>query len=214
MPVDKNEIVEAVRFALKIAKKRKFKETVDLIVVLKDVDLKSPSSRLREIVVLPKKPNKTAKICVVAEGDMELRAKNIEGVEVFNRQQIQELRGNRKAAKKIAKRCYWVLVQAPLMGVVGGILGPALGPRGKAPTPIPPNANIEDIVERFRRSVNVRIRNQPQVMVKVGDEDMAPEDIADNIIAVINAIENKLGQGKIAKIYVKKTMGPPVQVLF
>ncbi|MEB3764801.1 MAG: 50S ribosomal protein L1, partial [Desulfurococcales archaeon] len=155
MPVDKNEIVEAVRFALKIAKKRKFKETVDLIVVLKDVDLKSPSSRLREIVVLPKKPNKIAKVCVVAEGDMELRAKNIEGVEVFNRQQIQELRGNRKAAKKIAKRCYWVLVQAPLMGVVGGILGPALGPRGKAPTPIPPNANIEDVVERFRRSVNV-----------------------------------------------------------
>ncbi len=212
MPVDKEKIAEAVEFAFKIGKKRKFKQTVDLIVVLKDIDLKSPSSRLREIVVLPNKLTKEHKICVVAEGDMELQAKKIDGVEVFNRQQIQELRGNRKAAKKIAKRCYWVLVQAPLMGLAGGTLGPALGPRGKAPIPIPPNANIADMIERFRRSVNVRIRNQPQVMVKVGDEDMSPDAIAENIVAVINAIENKLGQGKIAKIYVKKTMGPPVQV--
>ncbi|MEB3844684.1 MAG: 50S ribosomal protein L1 [Desulfurococcales archaeon] len=213
MPVDRGEIVEAVGKALRIGRKRNFKQSVDIIVVLKDVDVKSPSGRLREIVVLPHKPGKLAKVCVVAEGDMEVRAKNIPGVEVINRQQLLEMRGNRKLAKKLAKRCYWVLVQAPLMGLAGGILGPALGPRGKAPTPVPPNANIEDLVERFRRSIWVRIRNQPQVMARVGTEDMSVDELADNITAVVNAIEGKLGQGKIAKIYVKKTMGPPVQIV-
>ncbi len=213
MPVEKEQLVKAVEKALKIRKKRNFKESVDVIVVLKDVDIKSPSGRLREIVVLPHKPGKDAKVCVVAEGDMEVRAKKIPGVEVINRQQLLEMRGNRKLAKKFAKKCYWVLVQAPLMGIAGGILGPALGPRGKAPTPVPPNANIEDLVERFRRSVWVRVRNQPQVMARVGTEDMSPSEIADNINAVVNAIEGKLGQGKIAKIYVKTTMGPPVQVI-
>lgn len=204
---------EAVEKALKAGKKRRFLQSVDLIVVLKDVDIKSPSGRLREIVTLPNKPSKEPKICVVAEGDMALKAKEVEGVEVIGRAELMEMRQNRKLAKKFAKRCYWVLVQAPLMGLAGGILGPALGPRGKAPTPVPPNADIKALIERFRRSVWVRVRNQPQVMVRVGTEDMSPEKISENIQAVLNAVENKLGQGKIDKLYVKKTMGPPVQIV-
>ena len=206
-------LAEAVEKALKAGKPRRFRQSVDLIVVLKDVDVKSPSGRLREIVTLPNKPPKEPKVCVVAEGDMALKAKELEGVEVIGRNELQEMRNNRKLAKKLAKRCDWVLVQAPLMGLAGGILGPALGPRGKAPTPVPPNADIAALVERFKRSVWVRIRNQPQVMVRVGTEDMEPGKIVENIRAILNAIEGKLGHGKIAKIYVKKTMGPPVQVV-
>ncbi len=211
--MDEGALKEAVQKALKAGKPRRFKQSVDIIVVLKDVDIKSPSGRLREIVTLPHKPGKEAKVCVVAEGDMALQAKQIDGIEVLGKADLQEMRVNRKLAKKLAKRCYWVLVQAPLMGLAGGALGPALGPRGKAPTPVPPNADIKAIVERFRRSVWVRIRNQPQVMVRVGTEDMEPEAIVENIKAVISAIENKLGAGKIAKIYVKKTMGPPIQAV-
>ncbi|MCE4625128.1 MAG: 50S ribosomal protein L1 [Desulfurococcales archaeon] len=205
-------ILEAVNKALRAGKPRRFKQSIDLIVVLRDVDIKSPSGRLREIVTLPNKPPKEPKICVVAEGDMALQARQIPGVEVVGRADLQEMRKNRKLAKKLAKRCDWVLVQAPLMGLAGGALGPALGPRGKAPTPVPPNADIKAIVERFRRSVWVRVRNQPQVMVRVGTEDMEPEKIVENIKAVLSAIEGKLGHGKIARIYVKKTMGPPMQV--
>ena len=206
-------ILDAVSKALRAGKPRRFKQSVDLIVVLKDVDIKSPSGRLREIVALPKKPTKEPKICIVAEGDMALKAREIGGVEVIGRGELQEMRQNRKLAKKLAKRCDWVLVQAPLMGLAGGVLGPALGPRGKAPTPVPPNADVAALVERFRRSVWVRVRNQPQVMVRVGAEDMEPGDIVENIKAILSAIENKLGQGKISKIYIKKTMGPPVQVV-
>lgn len=211
MAVD-GELLEAVQKALRLGKKRRFKQSVDLIIVLRDVDIRSPEGRIREIVYLPKKPPKEPRICVVAEGDMEVKARQIPGVEVFNRQDILQLRGNRKAAKKIAKRCDWVLVMAPLMGLVGGTLGPALGPRGKAPTPVPPQADIAQVVERFKRAVWVRVRNQPQIMVRVGTEDMAPEDIVENIKAVLGAVEGRLGKQKIAKLYVKKTMGPPVMV--
>ncbi len=210
MSVD-GRLVEAVRRALELGKPRNFKQSVDVIVVLKDVDLRSPEGRIREIVYLPKKPNKEPTICVVAQGDMEVKAREL-GLTVLNRDELQKLRGNKKAVKKLAKKCDWVLVMAPLMGLAGGILGPALGPRGKAPTPIPPNADIAALVEKFKKAVWVRTRNQPQVMARVGTEDMTPEDIAENIKAVVSAVENKLGANKIAKIYVKKTMGPPVQV--
>jgi len=207
------KIVEAVSKALALGKPRRFKQSVDLVIVLRDIDLKSPEGRIREIVYLPKKIPKEPNICVVAQGDMEVKAKAL-GLTVLNREDLQKLRGNKKAVKKLAKKCDWVLVMAPLMGLAGGTLGPALGPRGKAPTPVPPNADIEAVVNRFKTAVWVRTKNQPQIMVRVGTEDMKPEDIADNIKAVLSTVEGKLGRQKIAKLYVKKTMGPPVQVVF
>ncbi|MCE4613876.1 MAG: 50S ribosomal protein L1 [Desulfurococcales archaeon] len=212
MPVDDRSIIEAVKAAVKLGKPRRFKQSIELIVVLKDVDLKSPESRLREIVYLPHKPTKEPVVCIVAEGDMALKAKEL-GLMVLQRADLQEMRGDRKKAKKIASECDWVLVRADLMGLAGAVLGPALGPRGKAPTPIPPTANIEDMVSLFKRAVWIRTRNQPQVMVRVGDEGMDPDKIKDNIKAVIGRIEEKLGTQKISKIYLKKTMGVPVRVI-
>ena len=211
LSVDGDPVVQAVSLALRLGKPRRFRQSVDLIVALKDIDLRSPEARIREIVYLPKRPPKEPKICVVADGDMAVQAKDL-GVEVFTRQDLMQLRGNRKAAKKIAKRCDWVLVRADLMGLAGAVLGPALGPRGKAPTPIPPNASIKELVERFKGAVWVRLRNQPQIMCRVGTEDMKPEDIAENIRAVLQVIEGKLGKQKIKRVYVKKTMGTPVPV--
>lgn len=204
-------IVEAVRRALRLGKKRRFKQSVDLIVVLKDVDIKSPEGRIREVVFLPNKPSKEPRICVVAEGDMAVKAKEL-GVPVYTRADLQNLRNNRKAAKKIAEQCDWVLVRVDLMGLAGGTLGPALGPRGKAPTPVPMKADIAQMIERYKSAVWVRIRNQPQIMCRVGTEDMPPEKIAENIKAVLSAITGKLGTQKIGRIIVKRTMGIPVEV--
>ncbi len=204
-------IVEAVRRALRLGKKRRFKQSVDLIVVLKDVDIKSPEGRIREVIFLPNKPSKEPRVCVVAEGDMAVKAKEL-GVPVYTRADLQNLRNNRKAARKIAEQCDWVLVRVDLMGLAGGTLGPALGPRGKAPTPVPMKADIAQMIERYKSAVWVRVRNQPQIMCRVGTEDMPPEKIAENIKAVLSAITGKLGTQKIGRIIVKRTMGIPVEV--
>lgn len=202
---------DAIALALELGKKRRFKQSVEVIIALKDIDLKSPQARIRETVFLPHRPGKEANVCVVAEGDMEVKAREA-GVEVINRQELQGLAGNKREVKRLARRCYWVLVRADLMGLAGRILGPALGPRGKAPVPVPPTANVQDLVERYKGAVWVRIRNQPQVMARIGTEDMSPKELAENANAVIQAVENRLGKAKISRIYVKKTMGPPVQV--
>lgn len=205
-------IKEAVERALSTGKPRGFRQSVELIVSLRDVDLKSPEGRLREIVYLPHGLGKDPTICVVADGDMALKAREL-GVRVYTREDLSGLAGDKKAAKRVGQTCDWVLVKADLMGLAGRILGPALGPRGKAPVPIPPNANIADVVNRFRRAVWVRLRNQPQVMCKVGSEDMDPREIAENIATVLGALEAKIGGHKISKVYIKRTMSPPVQLV-
>lgn len=52
--MDNDNIVNAIKEAKKISKKRNFKESMDLIVNLKDVDVSDPEKRFNEEVVLPK----------------------------------------------------------------------------------------------------------------------------------------------------------------
>lgn len=211
--IPRSNMEKAIEEALKASPKRNFKQSVELIVVLRDVDPRSPQGRIREVVFLPHPPRKPVKICIVAEGDLEMKAKEVAD-RVINRRELQELVGNRKAAKKIAEYCDWVLVQVNLMPLAGRVLGPALGPRGKPPVPVPPNADPAQIVQRYRSAVRLRTKDQPQVMCRIGTEDMPVNEIADNAYKVLQAIEGKLKNPRhnIARVIVKTTMGPPVDV--
>lgn len=211
MPLQQEALVEYINRALSLSKKTKFEQSVELIVTLKDFDVKSPEGRLREVVFLPHKPSKEPNVCVVAAGDLLLEAKKL-GVTTISREDLNAIRGDKKRVKAIGRSCDWVLVQADLMGLVGSVLGPALGPRGKVPTPIPPRANLAELVNNYKRAAWVRVRGQPQIMSKVGTTSMKPEELADNINAVFSVVESRIGTAKIGSVYIKTTMGTPVEV--
>ncbi len=211
MPVSPAQLVDAVKRALEVSRRTKFDQSVELIVALKDFDPKSSEGRFRETVFLPHKPPKEPTICVVAAGDLLLEAKKL-GVNVISREDLQALRGDKKKVKSLGSQCDWVLVSPDLMGQVGSVLGPALGPRGKVPVAIPPRGNLSEIVENYKRATWVRVRGQPQIMARVGTASMNVNDIAENAAAVLNVIESKLGSDKINTVYVKTTMGVPVRV--
>ncbi|MEM0340160.1 MAG: 50S ribosomal protein L1 [Acidilobaceae archaeon] len=210
MPIDEVALRDAISKALELGKRR-FDQGVELQIVLKGVDPKSQEGRFREVVFLPHGIGRDVSICLVAEGDMLIAAKNIQGIRVFSRQDIQAL--DKKGAKKLAESCDWVLVRADLMGVVGKILGPALGPRGKALMPVQPNANIAEVVERYKRAVLLRARGQPQIGCRIGSERTSISQLVENAKTVLSLVESKLGADKIKTVYVKKTMSPSVALL-
>ncbi len=80
------------------------------------------------------------------------------------------------------------------------------------PTPVPFNAPIESLLQRFRSSIRVRVRNSLSMACKIGDEKMEDGDLVANASAVISAVEKKLPNGdkNIKKILVKTTMGKAV----
>lgn len=214
MSIDIKKIIEAVKEAKEKAKERKFKESVDLSISFKNLDLKKPENRISTEITLPHPINKPVKVCVIASGDLEVRAKN-EGVDaVLSRTDLEKFLSDRKAAKKLAKQFDFFLAQVDLMPLVGRSLGPVLGPRGKMPKPIPPTADVKSLVEQYRRTVRIRMRNNPVIHVRVGTKDMEDEKIAENIKAVLEFLLEKLEKGiqNIKSIYVKTTMGPPVPV--
>ena len=215
MPLDKKTILAAVKEAKGNSGKRNFTQSIELILTLKDIDMKSPEGRIQEIIELPHSmPNKQNKICVVASGELALKARKAKADMIMDKGELEGLAGKKRELRKIANKYDVFLVEAPLMPLVGKILGPALGPRGKLPIPVPPAADISSLIKKHRRTVRVRMRNQPILQCRVGTEDMKEEEITENIQAVLRVIEGKLKRGikNISGAYIKTSMGKPIRI--
>lgn len=213
MPVDKKELIKVLKKIEETSKKRNFTESVELTVNLKDIDLKKPENRINMELVLPNEIGKEPRVCVIASGELAVKAKEL-NVNVLDKDELQGLTGNKKAMRKLAKSFDFFVASVDLMPLVGRILGAVLGPRGKMPKPIPPNADLKSIIENYKRTIRLRMRDNPCLHAKVGIRGMNEEKLAENINAVISFLEEKLERGpnNIRSIYVKTTMGSPVRV--
>ncbi|MCL1905003.1 MAG: 50S ribosomal protein L1 [Methanomassiliicoccaceae archaeon] len=206
--------VTAVQKALESAKKRKFTETVELAINLKDVDLTIPKNRIQDDIILPNGRGKKVSICVIGGGELALKAKAVADL-VITPEELGTIADDKKQAKKIANSTDYFIAEAPLMAVVGKRLGTVLGPRGKMPKPIPPGADPTGMIENLRKSVSIRTKDRMTFHVPVGTIDMDPEKIAENIETIMKRVETRLEKGKmnIASSYVKTTMGPSERIL-
>ena len=204
----------AVQKALESAKKRKFVETVELAVNLRDIDLSLPKNRIQEDVVLPKGRGKQVKIAVIGGGELALKAKDVADL-VITPEELGTLAGNKKQAKKIANSVDYFIAEAPLMAVVGKRLGTVLGPRGTMPKPIAPGADPAPMIDNLRKSVTVRTKDRKTFHVPVGTVEMSADDIADNVDVIMKRVEGHLEKGKhnIDSAYIKTTMGPSERLM-
>ncbi|WP_369609900.1 50S ribosomal protein L1 [Sulfurisphaera javensis] len=217
MLANKDSLVEALKLALSPENnpKRNFTQSVELILTFKGIDMKKGELKLREIVPLPKEPSKPRKVLVIPAFQQIESAKKAEPNVLLTREDLQKLQGQKRAIKKLARQNDWFLVSQESMALVGRILGPALGPRNKFPTPLPNTADVTEYILRFKRSTIVRTKDQPHVQTFIGTEDMKPEDLAENAMAVLNAIESKAKvEANLRAIYVKTTMGKIIKVEF
>jgi large subunit ribosomal protein L1 len=214
LPLPKDTLLNAVEEMKKNSTQKKFKQAVELVMRLKEIDLKKQNSRINEAIQLPNPVGKAVKVCFIAAGDLAVRAKSAGADLILSRDDLDRLGREKKEARKIAKEYDHFVSEAPLMPLVGKTLGATLGPRGKMPTPVPPSAVVEDVLARQRGTIRVRVRDQSVVQCRVGMEDMPTEKIAQNVEAVVNAIEGKLerGMGNIGSVLIKTTMGSPVKV--
>lgn len=201
------ELKELIDHARRDYKKRNFEQSIDLTIVLKDIDVKKGFS-FNEVVHLPNKPTRQASVCVVASGEMGTRARKANADRIIEVDELDRIGTNKKEAKKLAKSYDFFVSDTSLMATVGRSLGQFLGPKGKMPTPIPYGAPIESILNRLRSSVRVRVRNQLNVSTKIGDEKMDDKQLIQNASAILSIVEKKLPQGdkNIRNAFVKFTM--------
>jgi large subunit ribosomal protein L1 len=206
--------MKALKEMTESKKKRGFEQSVELMVKLQNIDLKKTENRINEMIELPNGIGKPTKVCVMASGDLALKARNAKAEMVMNREDLDRVASDKKEAQRLANEYDYFIAEASMMPTIGKVLGQALGPKGKMPTPIPPNAPIDQIIERHRRMVRVRARDNPLIKCKVGTESMPMDKIIENIETVISRLEGKLERGSknISKVIVKYTMSPPIKL--
>ncbi len=196
------------------SKKRNFNETVEVIISLRNVDLKKTENRLNEIFQLPEGPGRNVKICLFATGELESKGKKLGRDKVINKDELSLYLGSKKETKKLASQCDFFIAQADLMATIGRSMGAILSPRGKMPIPIPPTANLKPLIDKLKKSVRIIMRKQPVVQVPVGKVEMPDKALAKNIKSVISFIESRYSSipHAIKAIYIKTTMGPSIKI--
>jgi large subunit ribosomal protein L1 len=205
------KLEEMINQAKTSTKQRKFKQSIEMIIVFKDIDVKKGFA-LNEVVQLPK-TSSPATVCIMATGDMGQKAKEAKADAVVGSEELDRFATNKRASRKFINKYDFFLADTQIMPVVGKVLGQLLGPRGKMPTPVPFNASIESFLQRFRSSIKVRSRASLAMSCKIGDESMENADLAINAHAVLSAVEKKLpsGEKNLKRVIIKTTMGKPVK---
>ena len=211
--VNESDILSLIQESKKSEKDRKFKQALELYIVFKDIDVKKGFA-LNEVIQLPNQMTKPAEVCVMATGDMGLKAKDAKADQVLDNAEIDDLAKNKRESRKLINKYDFFLADTKLMPIVGKSLGQLMGPRGKMPTPVPFNAPIESFLERFRHSIRVRVKNSLSLSCKIGDETMNENDLASNAMTIIHAIEKKLPNGdkNFKKFMIKTTMGKAIKI--
>lgn len=211
--MEAKNIAAKIKQALEGAPQRKFTESVDMAINLRDLDMAVPGNRINEEVVLPKGRGKKQKVAVIGSGEMVLKAKATADI-VIQPDEIEKLADDRRTARKLVRSVEFFIAEAPLMPTIGKRLGVFMGPKGKMPRPMPPGADPTSLIDMLRKTVRVRSRDKSTIHVPIGSSSMTPEDIAANVMEVLHRVESKTprGPGNIGSVYIKTTMGPAVKL--
>lgn len=189
------------------SKKRNFNQTFDLIINLKELDLKKAENKIDEHFILPKGTGKEASITLFSDS-----AKKIEGCKIIKGMEIESLGKKKKNLKKVIKETDFFLSEPKLMPVVGKHLGKFLAPRGMMPKPIA--GDVNRTIEGTKKSIKITLTKQPIIHTVVGSEKMDDKDVEENVKALLAYLGKKLPGGKnnIKSVYLKTTMGHPVKI--
>ncbi len=209
----KNELLTQIEEIRKNSKERKFKESIELSINMKEVDLSDPKNRINEEISLPKGRGRELKVAVFGTDEMKGKAKDSADF-LYGPEDLGKFADDKKEFKKLAGQIDYFIAESTLMANIGKSLGQVLGPRGKIPKPLPPGQDPSPLIVNLKKTVRARSRDKKTFHVPVGTRDMPPADVAENINAVVKRIVGRLekGYGNIDSIYLKTTMGKPVKL--
>lgn len=210
--MNKDQILKTLELLHKDSKKRNFKQTVDLIINLKGLNLKKPEENVNAFVILPHARGKESKIAAFVGDELINKAKEVCD-EVIHSKDFATLGKDKKKLKKLAKKIDFFIAQANLMPQVAASFGRVLGAMGKMPSPkagcvVPPAADLKALSEKLKKTIKVQTKNEAIIKIGVGLEDIGDDKLVDNILAVYNLVLHTVPQEKhnIRNSLLKTTM--------
>ncbi|MFW9949250.1 MAG: hypothetical protein ACFFKA_03875 [Candidatus Thorarchaeota archaeon] len=204
-------------------KVRKFDESIDFIINLKDINLNDPKQRIDKEILLPNniitsdKPN----VCVIASDEILMEAKNL-GLDTIDSDGLIKLNSEeKKVKKKFVKKYDFFIVEDKMMPNVARYLARFLGPLGKMPKPFPSGygiisnpSDLQVAIDRYLKIIRIQLKKQLLVQVKIGKKSMEKEQVFENMKAVVEYIADQMPHkyNNIKSMFLKTTMGHPIKI--
>ena len=204
-------------------KVRKFDESIDLIINLKDLNLNDPKQRIDKEIVLPNNiiTSDKPKVCVIASDEILLEARNL-GLETIDNDGLVQLNNEeKKDKKKFVKKYDFFIVEDKMMPSVARYLARFLGPLGKMPKPFPSGYGIisspEDLkiaIERYLKIIRITLKKQLLIQVKIGKKSMEKDRVFENLKTVVDYVADQMPHryNNIKSMFLKTTMGHPIKI--
>ncbi|MBR9692315.1 hypothetical protein GOV07_00095 [Candidatus Woesearchaeota archaeon] len=209
------ELKETIE-GLKKDDSRKFKQSFDLIVALKELNLKKPEEQVEFFVQVHKTIGKKRKMCALVGPEMKEDAEKVFDT-VVTSDQFDKL--GKKEIKRIAGEHEFFVGQANIMPKIAQSFGRVLGPRSQMPNPkagciVPPKAPLAPLYEKLQRTVKISAKKSPNIQVLAGTQEMDVADLLDNIKFLFDQIIHHLPREKnnMKHAYVKLSMGKPIKI--
>jgi len=207
--MEKDKVVKAIQ-ELRKNEKRKFVQSVELLINLKSFDIKKDS--VNTFVTLPHKI-RDAKICAF----LNTKSKIVDSITKSEFDKYSE----KKSTKKLVKEYDFFISSASLMPLVAKTFGRYLGTAGKMPSPqlgivtAETDEAIKSIMGVFDRVVKVKSK-EPSLKFTIGKENMKDEEIADNVIKAFDTVTNALVKKRdnIRSVMLRLTMTKPIRLEF
>lgn len=212
--MEKQQIQKALQ-ELQQQPKRKFVQSYDLIINLKNFSVKTNPIDL--FVTLHFSKGKDIKVAAFVDQQLAEAAK--EACHLVIRETEFAAYADKKAQKKLAEEYDYFIAQANLMPKVAQAFGKVLGVKGKMPNPklgcvVPPNANLKQLVEKLSKTVRLSAKKGMNLQCVIGKEDQPEDQIIDNILTTYSTTLKQLPEEKqnIKDVLLKFSMGKPVKV--
>ena len=165
-------VAEAIADLRKINKERKFKQTVELQIGLKDYDPQK-DKRFVGQVVLPNNPRPNLKICIVADEKHkdEITKKKID-IDVVDLEYLKKFNKDKKQIKSWAKKYSMLIASDTVLKKVPVVCGPILNRIQRFPQVVTHAEPLDQKVEGLRSSVKWQLKKVTCLNAAVGHEKM------------------------------------------
>ncbi|XP_021947810.1 60S ribosomal protein L10a [Folsomia candida] len=201
------ECVNAVLQASTVEKKRKFLETVELQIGLKNYDPQK-DKRFSGTVRLKSIPRPKMNVCVLGDQQHcdEAQANNIPCMDA---EALKKLNKNKKLVKKLAKKYDAFLASESLIKQIPRLLGPGLNKAGKFPGLLTHQESMTQKVDEVKATIKFQMKKVLCLSVAVGHVGMSLEELASNVHLSINFLVSLLKKHwqNVRSLHIKSTMG-------
>merc|ERR1711992_440130 len=185
--VSRDTILECVNTVLEQskAKNRKFLETIELQVNLKNYDPQK-EKRFSGTVKLRHIPRPKFTVCILGD-QQHCDEATANGIPSMDQESLKKMNKNKKLVKKLAKKYNAFMASDTLIKQIPRILGPGLN-----------------------KAVKFQLKKVLCLAVAVGNVSMGADDLTANIGLAINFLVSLLKKNwqNVRSLYIKSSMGP------